>query len=272
MDRMAAMTDPEHDRLVREVRSWYRRAYPAMGYKVEEGAFATYRRSSGRREAFLANLEPSQVAEFVREARAHFDGASVRVWLEGREQEAVLGRKLEEAGCDRRSAQTYLAHTGSIPDVPHISGAKLEAVSSDSVYTYVVTKQQAFANAEGALGDEEVDAEVAVRRSELAGEGRFFIARLEQEPAAVIGWYEGEDRFIFQLGTRVPFRNLGIAKYLLCWALEEGYRIGCSSVLINADPEDTPVQLYRRLGFVDEVYWRREYELPGNQTQQATPT
>ncbi len=50
---------------------------------------------------------------------------------------------------------------------------------------------------------------------------------------------------------------------MLCGALSDGYAKGRRSVLINADPDDTPVQIYRRLGFTDEVYWRRRYRMAG---------
>jgi hypothetical protein len=32
-------------------------------------------------------------------------------------------------------------------------------------------------------------------------------------------------------------------------------------VIITADEADRPIQLYRRLGFTDEVYWRGTYVL-----------
>jgi GNAT superfamily N-acetyltransferase len=124
-----------------------------------------------------------------------------------------------------------------------------------------VTKLQGFASSDEPPSSDAVMAGVALRRAELAGEGRFMLARLAGEPAAIIGWYEGEDRYIFLLATRVPFRNRGIARYLLCQALREAYRHGARSVIINADPADTPIQLYRRLGFTDEVYWYDCYEL-----------
>ena len=53
----------------------------------------------------------------------------------------------------------------------------------------------------------------------------------------------------------------GIARRLLCDAVAEGYARGCRSVLINTDEKDTPTELYRRLGFTDEIYWTQEYVL-----------
>jgi len=98
-----------------------------------------------------------------------------------------------------------------------------------------------------------------VRQSELASMGRFFIARVGDEPAASLGYYDGTDRLIFNLATRMPFRMRGIAKQLLCGVVANSYDQGCRSVVINTDPSDTPIQWYRRFGFTDEVYWRRNY-------------
>jgi len=98
-----------------------------------------------------------------------------------------------------------------------------------------------------------------VRQSELASMGRFLIARVRDEPAAILGYYDGSDRLIFNLATRMPFRMGGLARHLLCQVVAESYEQGCSSVVINTDPSDTPIKWYQRLGFTDEVYWRRNY-------------
>ena len=106
-----------------------------------------------------------------------------------------------------------------------------------------------------------------MRRAELAGEGRFIFAWAGREPAAILGVYDGADRHIFLLARRLPFRNWGIARWLLAQAIADARTDGCRSVLINCDPDDTPIQLYRRIGFTDEVYWRQRYELPSEGTE-----
>jgi len=80
------------------------------------------------------------------------------------------------------------------------------------------------------------------------------------EPAATIAWYDDPDVFIYNLATRVSYRGRGIARWLLCDLLTRSYARGCRSVILNADANDTPIQLYRRLGFTDEVYWRSQYD------------
>jgi hypothetical protein len=36
---------------------------------------------------------------------------------------------------------------------------------------------------------------------------------------------------------------------------------GCRSLIINAEDGGRPAELYRRLGFVDEIYWYQKYDL-----------
>ena len=43
--------------------------------------------------------------------------------------------------------------------------------------------------------------------------------------------------------------------------IERSQREGTRSVVISGGEADTPIDLYRQLGFTDEVYWRATYEL-----------
>jgi ribosomal protein S18 acetylase RimI-like enzyme len=104
-----------------------------------------------------------------------------------------------------------------------------------------------------------LDAELVVRRAEMAGQGRALAARLDGEVVAVAAFYEGDDRFIFVLGTRVPFRHLGIGRALLARVVHDPAASRCRSAMINADEGGRPEALYRRLGFTDEVHWRRPW-------------
>ena len=93
----------------------------------------------------------------------------------------------------------------------------------------------------------------------MAGQGRALAARVKGESVAVAAFYEGDDRFIFVLGTRVPFRHRGIGRTLLAHVVHDPGASGCRSVMINADEGGRPEALYRRLGFTDEVHWRRPW-------------
>jgi GNAT superfamily N-acetyltransferase len=76
-------------------------------------------------------------------------------------------------------------------------------------------------------------------------------------------WYSGVPcSFVHSLGTRVPYRNRGIARYLLSWLISHALPTG-RTVVIDANEDRTPIQFYRRLGFTEEVYWRREYTVTG---------
>ena len=92
------------------------------------------------------------------------------------------------------------------------------------------------------------------------GETHLLLGRVEGEAAAISGWYEGTDRLIFHLATRMPFRNRGIARHLLSHVIQEPYTSDHRSVTIFTDPEETPVSFYRRMGFPEEVYyWQARY-------------
>ena len=51
-------------------------------------------------------------------------------------------------------------------------------------------------------------------------------APLDGEAAAILGHYDGFDRFIFLVATRVPFRNRGIARHLILATLADAHTRG----------------------------------------------
>jgi ribosomal protein S18 acetylase RimI-like enzyme len=238
-----------------------------MGYQTEERPFGFYMRNvklagGSFNQVTLRDVSPEQVPVLLADLRSFFGDGFIRILIDDRQTAERLRPALLAAGCNHGGAETYLAHVGPVPPYADpVPSLTIEAVDETNLETYVVTKQRGFAGTGEAPPSDAVANDVALRRAELAGEGRFILARMEGEPAGIIGWYEGEDRHIFLLATRVPFRNRGVARYLLCEALHAAHAHGARSVIINADPDDMPVSLYRRLGFVDEVYWRDRYEL-----------
>ena len=194
--------------------------------------------------------------------RAFYGDGPATIMLDDRGMEATLGPALVAAGCVPRAAQTYLVHVGPVPEVRPVPGVTLEPVTEATIVEWSVAKLKGFANSEEEPDPERLRTEVLLREAELPEIGRFLLARVGREAASIMAWYEGEDRLIFLLATRVPFRNHGIARRLLTDLLADTYARGCRSILISCDPADTPIQLYRRLGFTDEVYWRRAYEVP----------
>ncbi len=59
---------------------------------------------------------------------------------------------------------------------------------------------------------------------------------------------------------RLPFRHRGIAKQLVSHVTYDGYKRKYRSIIINADPEGTPINIWRRLGFRDELLKRWRYQ------------
>lgn len=256
------MRHPEQDRLREEVRSWYRTSIPELGYHVKQRQFGSYRRHAEDPDSGLiivATMSPAQVPEFLADANSYFDQRAVNIWIDDRDLDASLGPALIAAGASADKANTHLAHVGPRPERFQLPGVNVERVTADTLMDYVQVKLKGFANSEDAPPIEHVDQELAVRRNELASMGRFLIARVGDEPAAILGYYDGTDRLIFNLATRKPFRMRGIARHLLCEVVANSYDQGCRSVVINTDPSDTPINWYRRLGFTDEVYWHRNY-------------
>jgi ribosomal protein S18 acetylase RimI-like enzyme len=229
---------------------------------VTQRRFGSYRRHAEDPDSGLIVVDaisPDEVPEFFADANRYFDQCAVSIWIEDRNLAATLGPALIAAGASKEKENTHLAHVGPRPERFQLPGITVERVTADTLMDYALVTLKGFANSEDAPPVEDVEKELAVRQSELASIGRFLIARVNDEPAAILGYYDGNDRLIFNLATRTPFRMRGIARYLLCQVIADSYDQGCRSVVINTDPDDTPVQRYRRLGFADEVYWRRNY-------------
>jgi ribosomal protein S18 acetylase RimI-like enzyme len=256
------MRHPEHDRLRQEVRSWYRTSWPQRGYHVENRHFGFYRRHAEHPDSgliIIKTLTVDEVPELLADASSYFDNRPVHISFEDTDLDRTRGPSLVALGCAIDKANTYLAHVGPRPDRVQLPGVTVEPVRADTLMEYVQVKLKGFANSEDDPPGKNIDEELAVRKPEFESIGRFLIARVGNEPAAILGFYEGIDRLIFNLATRTPFRMKGIARQLLCEVIADSYDKGCRSVIINTDPADTPIHWYKRLGFTDEVYWRRSY-------------
>ncbi len=256
-----------HDALVSAVGQWYTRSVPEMGYYVAERRFGFYQRQkdTGRVRATLRHLSAEDVPRFLHDLREYSGDDEIRFHVDDRELNERIGPVLVESGCTLDVAEVFLAHTGGMP-VPASESENLnvEVVNWDTIEEAVRTERKGFADSEAEPDGEELRRRLALCRAEIGGQGRFLLARVAGEPASVLGFYEGEDRFVHHLATRVPFRRRGIASRLLSEILAGARERGCRSTIINAAENGRPVGLYRSLGFTDEVYWRREYKhLPG---------
>jgi GNAT superfamily N-acetyltransferase len=258
------MRHSHHHELRATVQRWYTASDPNMGYEAVKRSWGVALRNRDAPQygqATLRVITPQDVPACIADLRHVYGDAAVMVLVDDPECADQLNQPLVAAGCVRGPQEVFLAHVGSAPNAHPIACVVVEPVTATNLHDYAVTKLKAFASRETAPFPNYINAEIALRSAELRGEGRFLLARWDGEPAAIIGWYDGDDVFIFQVATRVPFRKRGIAQSLLLHVLHDAYARGCRSIIINADPDDTPIQLYRRLGFTDAIYWRRRYML-----------
>lgn len=260
-----AVRHPEHDRLVPEVRGWYRALDPRTGYRVERRRYGFYGRAGRERfdRVTVTDLAAADAVRFVQDLRDYFGAARVRIVVDDPILDREIRGALLAAGCIADHPLVYLAHVGEAPEPPAVSGMGVEAVTEETLREFVTARIKGFADSEAEPPAAQVDEETARRRAVLGAGSHFFIARIGGAAAGVVGWREGRDRLIFQLATRLPFRGRGIATSLLCRILANAHTGGCASVIINADPAGLAIHLYRRLGFVDEVYRQERYAFNG---------
>ena len=269
------MRHPEHDTLVDTIRGWYTQSYPDMGYHTEERRFGFYShnaRSGSDRTNRMTLRAPSPfvAAELISDLRQYYADGPVQIWVDDPHEDERIGPLLEAHGCSRGTTTVYVAHVGEPPQTEAPHGVTVTAVQRADIDEYATVKLMAFSSSESPPRSDEVQACAALVAAEMSGQGRFFLARYGTEAVGVIAWYEGPpDRFIFQVGTRGPFRRRGVASYLVSRAVSEAAQSGCRSTIINADADDTVVHLYRRLGFTDQVLWHQGYLLPGDEAQRG---
>ena len=255
---------PAHEDLVQEVRSWYIHDYAGLGKVVERRRFGYYSQiqHTGYCDIHIVDpFDPVETPVFLADARAFYGERLVYIFTHDPAIDRRLSDALDRAGCTRGSDKLYLAHvdTGSSPAA--VGPGRIEPVTRRNLLDYQIAKLKGFADSEEEPERAAVESDLAIRRAELNADGSFLIARVGDEAAGIIGWYEGADRFIFHLATRLPFRNRGIARQLLSHVVADTCALGKRSLLIVADPADTPVQFYRRMGFSDEIYWMGKWVL-----------
>ena len=258
------MAHPEHDAIAGIVRGWFTYSAPEMGYFKERRRYGVYgRHVTAGNEIIIRDLPLTEVDAFLRDARDYFEETPARLYIEDQALDARIGPELAARSWVRTEAQSYLAHVGVAPLAVPVANMTVEDITPATLGVWVDTKLRGFGDDDVAPDEAEARAQVALRSAEMADVGRFRLARVHGEPAAILGWYEDADRFIFNLATRAPYRMRGIARQLLCSFLAESAALGSRSVIINADTAGSTIHLYRRLGFTDEVYWRAKYQFHG---------
>ncbi len=256
-----------HDELVSELGGWYTRSVPEMGFYVQERRFGFYQRQkdTGRVRATVRHLPADDVPRFLQDLREYSGEEEITFHVDDRELDERIGPVLLQSGCTLDVAEVFLAHTGRMAVLASESeNLSVEAVNGYTIEEAMRTERKGFADSEAEPDAEELRRRLTLRRAEMGGQGRFLLARVAGEAASVLAFYEGEDRFVHHVATRVPFRRRGIARWLLSEVLASARERGCRSTITSAAEHGRPVGLYRSLGFTDGVYWRREYKhVPG---------
>jgi GNAT superfamily N-acetyltransferase len=253
---------PEHDAVADEIQGWFTNSAPEIGYEV---AACWYGYQSdlapAKARVILRVDEPGQVPAALREARAASGDRSLTIWVDDRQHARLLDRALRDCGCRAGDATTHLALVGPMSGRAGPDGLLVEAVDAAALEEWARIKLQCFDDSEAPPEPGRLAQEAASRREEMAL-AECQLATLAGERVAVMAYYRGRDQMVFNLGTRVPYRHLGIAQVMLARWVDAGTASGCRSLIINATDGDRPAELYRRLGFTDEVYWYRKYSLP----------
>jgi ribosomal protein S18 acetylase RimI-like enzyme len=93
-----------------------------------------------------------------------------------------------------------------------------------------------------------------MRESQESGQGGWFGAFVDGQLVAALGLFDdggGVARY-HSIETHPDFRGRGLASALIRFAAEEAFaRRGVTRLVIAADPDDSPIRLYRSLGFAD---------------------
>ena len=245
------------------IRAQYRGSEPGGGWTFERRRYGVYAQNASDPDidaVVVDDIRAIDVPGLLQEMRAMFGLRPARIYLDDRELESSLQPALEANGCQRTTELQYLTHFGPCPSGTALPGLSVrEATTEAELRAYEIARLKALGDSDATPNEEEVTANLRGRISSL-GSCRYLIGWLGDEPATLVGWYEGLDRLIFNLATRLPYRRRGLARHLLTCLIEETqespeYR----SLTIFTNPDDGPIAFYRDMGFTGEVYWQARY-------------
>lgn len=253
---------PQHDQVAQAVRDWFRQPFTGMGYHAELRPFGTYW-STGM--VYPSPAAAADLGAFMSDLRAYYGPDEMVINLDDVQLQHDLAPALAAAGWREAESDMFLAHTGAVPTTGPRPGLVLAPVSEANLEPFALVGLVSFADVEGVPDEQTLAAEMTRRRDELAGEGRGLLALYQDVPAGIMRWFDDPlDIWIRGLAVRPAYRGRGIGSALVERRLADGYAAGQRSLLINValDNEDAQ-RLYRRLGFHDEVYRRRQYQNEG---------
>jgi hypothetical protein len=256
----------EHDAVRDEVRRWYSASTPKIGLSIVAQPYGFLTAVSGpsaRRRLLLTVEAPEEVGPALRAAAEFYGTSDFELWVDDRARAERLAAALRAAGRAPGLATVTLALVGTVRAAAPPVGLRVEEVVDEGqLRQWATTKLQGFADDESLPEPERLESELSARRAEWPV-CRYLLAHLGTEPVAILGHYTGTDQMVFLLATRLPYRHRGIAQSLLAGWSEEEPATTVRSRLINCDDGGRPADLYRRLGFTDEVWWYRRFPLVG---------
>ena len=254
---------PQHDQVAQAVRAWFRETFAGMGYRSEVRPFGTYWNTG---MVYPSPAAAGDLETFLADLRAYYGPDEVVINLDDVQLEDSLGPGLIAAGWREGESDMFLAHTGAVPATGARPGLVLEPASEANLEPFALVGLLAFDDVEQSPDEETLAREMVRRRKELAGDGRGLLAILDGEPVGIMRWFDDPlDIWIRGLAVRPAYRGRGIGSALVARRLADGYAADQRSLLINvALRNDGAQRLYRRLGFHDEVYRRRQYEREGD--------
>lgn len=208
---------------------------------------------------FLTIDEPKLVRAAVEEVG---DGTEhLRVAIDDRGRAARLHDSLIGVGCHEVRSTVHLALVPPLRVVPGPHDLLVEELAGVSeLPAWARVKLQSFDDSESEPSPDRIADEVQKLVAELPLT-RLCIGAIGAERVAVLAHYTGNDQLVFNLGTRLSYRHRGIAQAMLAHWVAEGEAAGCRSLIINGTEGGRPAELYKSIGFVDEVYWYKLYEL-----------
>ena len=236
----------EHDAVARAVRGRYHHPAPSLGYDAAPRPYGVLATLGDTRRAIVTsrNLRARDLSALVADD-------VTEAWVEDREWVEQLGPTLVGVGFEAGPATMFVALVGdvraSVPETLVLRPAR-------DVEDFARRKLTYFAD--GAPPSEaDLAREMATREREV-DLADFYLVEVDGDVAAILAAYRGEDVTTYLLATDPSQRSRGVGSgALAAWVASTSAR----AHVINALDGGRPGELYRRLGFTDEVYWYRRF-------------
>jgi len=255
---------PQHRQTAQAIRDCCHSPHDAMEGRVEVRQWGAYWNDG---QVTLTNLAVHEVQPFLADLSSYYadqDGP-VYLFIEDRDMENFLGSALAALGCVRNYEQALLAHTGVFPSLDPVPGLSIEQVGHEEATALARTGLQATPNLERSPGSllETVRRRQRSHRPQLMGTGHGLVARVDDEEAAILQWYdEAHHVWIECLEVHRPAWRQRIEAALLKQCVAMAYSRGFRTVLLSVVLDSwRTLEFYRKLGFLNVVNWQCCYSV-----------